>query len=199
MSNTNSPFGFRPLGLTEGVSPTFALRTAEIAHGNTTPIYRGDPVIRNTSGYIEQWSSAVAPGLVVGIFWGAKYLSTALARTVSNTFWPGNDAAYDATAYVIPCSGSVPGLFMAQAGAAAVTLSNVGQCVSPVIGTGSIKGTQGVSGAYLGTPTATTALEFKIAGLASDVLPYGTPGTDDTAAYNLVLVQFNAFAEAGTA
>lgn len=199
MANPNSPFGFKPLGVLGDTPITGALGNAKIAYGNSTAIYRGDPLVRLNTGYVTAWSTAVAPGLVVGIFWGVKYASTALGRTTQNTFWPGNDATTDATCYFIRCAGSPSPLFLVQStGSSPVTLANVGQNISPVIGTGSIKGTYGMSGASVGYSTiGNTALEFKIEGLWSDFAPAGTPGIDDTLANNLVVVRANSFSETG--
>ena len=204
MSNPNSPFGFLPIGPADGSAPTFALRSAKIYSGNTNAIYRGDPVIMQGStsgGYITPWSTNVANGLVIGVFWGCKYLSTALGRTVSQQFWPGSDAAADGVAYLIPLAGSVPTKFIVQANSSStpIAFANIGECASPVAGTGHVKGAAGLSGFTLGTPTATTALEFKIIDLASSIFPSGTSGTDDTSAYNKVIVQFNSFSDAGHA
>lgn len=199
MSNTNLPFGFKPLGLYSDVQPSFGLRTAKIASTETTPIYRGDPIVRLATGYVHQWSASVDVGLLVGIFWGAKYASTALGRTTQNTFWPGNDASADATCYYIPIQGSPAPLFVVQVDSGPAVFADIGCNFNPVIGTGAIKGTYGLSGATLGYSTkATTAtLEFRLVGLWSDYMPSGTPGTDDTAAYNLAVVQGNSFASVG--
>ncbi len=202
MANTNAPFGFRPLGLYGGADPTMGLVTAKLAANTTNALYRGDPVVRASTGYVEAWSTAIAPGLMVGIFWGAQYLSTSLGRVTQNTFFPagGADTAYDGTAYIIPCAGSPAPLFVVQAGGSAstgVVFADIGATISPAIGTGSIKGTYGMSGAYVDQTTiAATAKEFKIAGLWSDYAPSGTPGTA-VGAYNLCVVYANVASETG--
>ena len=199
MANTNFPFGFKPLGLGGDVTPSYGLRTAKIAYGNTTAIYRGDPIVRLATGYVDQWSAAVDVGLLVGIFWGAKYASTSLGRTTQNTFWPGNDATTDATCYYYPIQGNPAPLFLAQVNAGPAVFADIGANFSPDIGTGSIKGTYGLSGATIdySTIATTNTLEFKLVGLWSDYAPSGTPGTDNTAAYNLVVVQGNSFSSVG--
>lgn len=200
MGNTNFPFGFKPLGLYSDVTPSFGLRTAKIEATEATPIYRGDPIVRLATGYVHQWSSTTDVGLLVGIFWGAKYASTSLGRTTQNGFWPGNDASADATCYYIPIQGNSAPLFVVQVDAGPAVFADIGCNFDPVIGTGHIKGTYGLSGAtigYSGTKNTTSTLGFKMVGLWSDYAPAGTPGTDDTAAYNLMVVQGNSFASTG--
>ncbi len=199
MSNTNFPFGFRPLGVYADVAPSFGLRTGKIAYGNTNAIYRGDPVVRLATGYLARWPSTTDVGLLAGIFWSAKYVSTARGRTTQNTYWPGNDATADATCYFIPIQGNSAPLFVVQVDSGPAVFADIGANFDPVLGTGAIKGTYGLSGATLGysTKATTSTLGFKLVGLWSDYMPSGTPGTDDTAAYNLAVVQGNSFASVG--
>ena len=63
MANTLNAFGFRQYTGT-GAAPTYEQVRMLIKNGNTTPIFRGDPVVQATgttglgTGYITQ---AVAP------------------------------------------------------------------------------------------------------------------------------------------
>jgi hypothetical protein len=194
MANTNSPFGLRPLGIYGAAQPTFQLQAWKVAAGNTHAFYRGDPLIRLNTGYTDYWVNGQPASYLVGVFWGAKYLSTALGRTTQNTFWPGNDSTTDGTVYVIPCDSFPNPLFVIQANSAVtpITLANVGQNADIVLGTGSIKGgSLGISGATLGTPANTATLPFRIVGLWSDYAPAGAPGTDNTSPYNLAVVTPN--------
>ena len=66
------------------------------------------------------------------------------------------------------------------------------------MGTDTIKGALGVSGATLNsTPAVTATLPFRIEGLWSDYAPAGTPGTDNTSNYNLVVVSANTQQQTG--
>jgi len=197
MANTNSPFGLRPLGINGAAQPTFQLGTAKIAAGNATVIARGSLLIRLNTGYVTLWTAAQPVSYAVGVFWGAKYLSTALGRTTQNTFWPGNDSASDATAYFIPFTFPTP-MFVIQANAAPITFASIGLNADIVVGTDTIKGALGVSGATLNsTPAVTATLPFRIEGLWSDYAPAGTPGTDNTSNYNLVVVSANTQQQTG--
>jgi len=192
MANTNAPFGLRPLGIHGAAQPTFQLATAKIAHGNTTAIYRGDLLIRVNTGYVAQWINAQPVSYAVGVFWAAKYVSTALGRTTQNSFWPGNDAAADATCYYIPFTFPSP-LFVIQTYSASTptAFADVGLNADITVGTGSVKGSVGVSGGALSNAAVTATLPLHIEGLWSDYAPAGTYGVDDSAAYNLVVVSAN--------
>ena len=55
MANTAAYFGFQPVGLSTGAAPNFSLTQRRIASGNSTAIYRGDPVmpvVSSANGYI---------------------------------------------------------------------------------------------------------------------------------------------------
>lgn len=194
MANTNSPFGLRPLGIYGAAQPTFQQQAWKVASGNTHQFFRGDPIIRLNTGYVDYWVNGQPASYLVGVFWGAKYLSTALGRTTQNTFWPGNDATTDGTVYVIPCDNFPTPLFAIQASSATtpIALSDVGKNADIVMGTGHILGgSLGLSGATLGVPTTTATLPFRVVGLLSDYFPAGTPGTDNTTPYNIAVVTPN--------
>jgi hypothetical protein len=197
MANTNSPFGLRPLGVNGAAQPTFQLANGKIAAGNTHTISRGSLLIRLNTGYLDQWTAGQPVSYAVGVFWGSKYLSSALNRTTQNTYWPGGDSASDVTVYYIPFTFPSP-LFVVQANAAAIPFSAVGLNADLVVGTDTVKGSLGVSGATLNsTPGTTATLPFRIEGLWSDYAPATTPGTDNTSPYNLVVVSANTAQSTG--
>ncbi len=201
MANPNSPFGFRPLGNISGAQPQFSIGNGKIAFGNTNQLFRGDPLIRLNTGFLDKWTAGQDRGLLVGIFWSAKYLSTALGRTTQNMFWPGNDATQDATVYYIPITGTVGQLFAVQNGSSAtpVSFANVGQNADVTMAAGTIAGAYGKSGVVLnqGSIANTATLPFKIEGLWSDFAPPGAPGTDNTSGFNIVVVSANSLGAAG--
>lgn len=194
MANTNAPNGFMPTwGTFGGAAPTFSFITRQIAYGDTTKIYRGDPVKSLNTGYVAQWTASTAVSQLAGIFWGCKYKSTSLGRTVWNNYWPGGDVASTDTveAYLIPCNLSVPMVFEAQSDGTAFAFADIGQCVDVTLGTGSTQtGQSGASLAY-STLGVTATLPFRIVGLLSDYAPPGLNGTDNTTSYNRVLVAAN--------
>jgi len=204
MSNPNSPFGFLPVGVSPGsATPSFGLVTKRILYSNATAIYRGDPVKLLSTGYIAQWTQGTAASQLCGIFWGCSYLSTAQGKTVNNSYWPGSDvsstAAY-ATAYILPCIGSgQPPLFKVQSDSTQIAFADIGQNVDVTVGTGTVAGVYGKSGASLAYATlnTTVTLPFRVVDLYSSSMPSGTPGTDDTSSYNIAIVQANINGETG--
>src|SRR5271168_1838588 len=94
MANINAPFGFQQYQGT-GSLPTYEQTT--LGNGgidyNATVIYNGDPVVRAGSGdgTIKQAAGSAGGSTVTmaGIFYGCKYLSTAISRTVWSNYWPG--------------------------------------------------------------------------------------------------------------
>lgn len=190
MANVNAPFGFLRIGTSSGV-PNYAQDANppwRIAY-NAGAIYYGD-LVRLTSasdtGYIIQATAADSTIPNVGVFYGCSYFSTSQKKTIFNNYWPGTDVASgnDVTAYVETDPNA---LFMVQAGASAVGYTALGQTVDIVVGTGST--TTGQSGMYLGVPTTTATLPFKVVNLLTS--PPGINGRDYTTAYNIVIVAFN--------
>lgn len=203
MANTNTPFGFVPVGTSSGM-PNYRLSTKRIASGNSTAIYKGDPVewVANTpTGYITQavatdFSTNTYNNKLAGIFWGCEYLSVSQKRTVWSAYWPGSDASGDVIAYVIDDPQArfrVMGnstAFNITGATSAWTTSPVGLLATFVIGTGSTS--TGLSGAYLAAQTDTTGAKapFQVIDLVTQ--PPGANGTDILSAYNHVIVGFNA-------
>lgn len=192
MANTLAPFGFRQIGITNGVAPNFGLATYKIQSNNTTAIYCGDPVMLSVDGYVDQWTASTAVSQLVGIFVSCKYYNTAIGQTWNSNYWPGANASGTVTAYVIPClfAGVAP-LFLAQSDGTALTQADVGANFDVTIGTGST--TTGFSGASIDVSTiATTAtLPFRLVGLYSDIEPNAPNGADDTTDYNWGIVAAN--------
>ncbi|HQU24993.1 MAG TPA: hypothetical protein PKX13_12010 [Acidiphilium sp.] len=163
------------------------MNTRRISKTYATAIYHGDPVVSESTGYIQQ----AAPGTtqIAGIFAGCKYLSVSQGRTLWSSYWPGADAAQDVECYIIDDPSAV---FTVQANGGPVALADVGSNVNFAIGTGTAS--SGMSGATLDASTiATTAtLPFRIVGYVGDNMFSGAgPGSDPTTAYNYVFVTFN--------
>lgn len=196
MANTNAPFGFVPYR-GNGAAPTYELSTRQIAYDNTTKIFRGDPVIPLTTGYIGQMA---AGGTVrcEGIFWGCKYTSVSQKRTVWSNYWPGADAVQGSVeAYLY----SGPNMqFEVQSsdasGTSAITIANIGEYINIGYGVG-IGGTPngdtntGLSTASVDQDTLATTVThpFIIVGLVES--PPGSDGADAASEYNRVIVAFN--------
>lgn len=200
MANVLSPFGFAQTG-TAGGPPNFARAGSgnpyRIKASFTTQIFYGDAVrmwiagdsSSGAAGYITPWVAADGSGdptkILVGIFLGCEYYSSAQRQNVKSEFWPGGDAAADGVAYVCDDPESQ---WMVQAGAGPITQANLGQTVDVSVSpTGNTL--TGVSGMTIGTPTTLVTNPFKVVNVVTT--PPTANGRDLTTAYNYVTVAFN--------
>jgi hypothetical protein len=188
VANTQATFGFRHIGYLSGGSPDYQLSTRLIASANTTKIFRGDPVVINTStGKLEQASSNSVN--IAGIFDGCVYTPTGGTPTWS-PFWPGAGASVDPTAYIIDAPNAV---FMAAALNTSIVTANVGENVGFAIGTGST--VTGFSAATVDQSTlnTTNTLPFRVIAPVTTSGNYGVVGNggDPTTAYGWCVVAFN--------
>ncbi len=183
MANSNAPVGFQHIGYINGAAPSYALSPRAISSADTTAIYRGDPVVSQTTGYISKGS--VGTTQVAGIFSHCRYLSSATGQTVESNYWPGTGAAANPQAYVIDSPNA---LFLVQSDNTAIGLADIQSNIGYSVGTGSTK-TQ-LSGATVTQSTlgTTSTLPFRVVGLSQGI---GT-GSDSTSAYNQVQVAFNS-------
>lgn len=196
MANTSAPFGFRQYSGT-GSAPTYE----QVAFNNggidiaTAAIYYADPVVRVGSGdgTIEQAAGSAGGSTVTmaGIFYGCAYLSAAIGRTVWSNYWPGGSPVSSGNqasivAYVVNDPNAQ---FLCQSDSTGVTQAGVGSNFDFAIGTGTVAGGSGLSGAYLlHTGVTTAAYPWRLNGLVLN--PPGAPGTA-SGAYNLAVVAFN--------
>lgn len=208
MSNTFAPFGLRHIGYVDGTSPSFGYQTVKILKTNTTKIFYGDPLV-DASGYVAQWTNASSALNFRGVFYGCKFFSISQGKTVWSPYWPGNsDALADADAYIVPPQNRPR--FLIQAGPTGstnpITLAQIGLNVD-MAGMASAPGgqTQGgfLSGTYAvqtgtGQPAATATFPLQIVDLwpTPGLSPVG-PGTDETAAFNYIVVEPNWTARSG--
>lgn len=187
MANVLAPFGFRWARQLTGTAPNCAQSTRKISSSYSTAIFHGDPVVSESTGYIEQAAAGTTP--IAGIFVGCKYLSVSQGRTLWSNFWPGSDANGDVEAYVLDDPNAV---YMVQADPGPIALADVGKNVNFALGTGNTS--SGLSGATLDSTTVgtTSTLPFRIIGYLGDTnFSAVGPGADPTSAYNYVLVALN--------
>jgi hypothetical protein len=204
MANSLSPFGFAQVGTASG-KPNFAQAGSGnpylIKYTFTTQIFYGDAVrmwisgdsATSAAGYITPWVAGDGVGdptkILVGIFLGCEYYSSSQRQNVKSDFWPGGDAASDATAFVCDDPESQ---WMVQAGTAAtpITQAYIGMSAD-VKATPAGNTLTGISGMVLDTPTITNSstLPFKVVNVITS--PPTANGRDLTTAYNYVTVAFN--------
>lgn len=186
MSNTQAPNGFQYYGRLEGGSPTEGLTPSLVSSGDTSALGYGDLVSRLASGYITKATAGTAS--VYGVFYGCSYLSTAVSRVVFANYWPGSGAGSDVSALV--CTDP-QATFVAQSDNTAIAFADIGSNIQ--FTTGVPNATTQISTMSLnqGGLGVTTTLPFRIIGLLSQSAPPGTDGTDNTSAFNRVIVQPN--------
>ncbi len=194
MANVAAPFGFRQAAGT-GSAPTYEQVT--FGNGgidyNASSIFYGDPVVRVGTGDGTLARAAGSAGsstvTMAGIFYGCKYLSTAVSRTVWSNYWPGGSPTASANqstieAYVVNDPNAQ---FLVQSDSTGVAQADVGSNFDFAIGTGTAA--NGLSGAYLlHTGATTAAFPFRLVSLVLN--PPGANGTA-SGAYNLAVVAFN--------
>ena len=184
MANVQAAFGFRHIGFLPGYAPDYQQLTRAIQSSNTTKIFNGDPVVKQTtSSYIIQAASTAT--ILEGIFVGCNYVPTGGTLTLQpSPFWVGS-AASDATGYLINSPGA---LFLVAALNTAIVTSNIGGNIGWATGTGSTVG-GGFSGFTVDAATITTSnvAPFQIVDLYKGV----GNGSDPTTPYNWCVVTFN--------
>ena len=107
MANTNGSFGLRPLNKMGSAANSTGMSNYsmyEIANGNTSKFYHGEPVIPLSTGYIDV-PGAAAGGTVglLGVFQGCEYVSSTTGKPTWSNTWPGSgaDSNHPIKAYVV--------------------------------------------------------------------------------------------------
>lgn len=194
MANVLAPFGFRFISLLSAAAPNYAPTARKVALGNTTAIFKGDPVVQLSTGYIAQATAGTTQ--IAGIFDGCEYLSISQGRTVRSPYWPGSDAAADVTAFVIDTPEAV---FVAQCNGGPLTLAAVGNNINFALGTGNTSNGQSGATVSYATLATTSTLPFRVINFGGNTgsnYADGPPGivgngSDGTTAYNFAYVAFN--------
>jgi hypothetical protein len=163
MANTNSPYGFRPVGKVGQNADNQGQSQYEIADDYATSIFQGDLVSMASTGYIAQ---AGVGDIGLGVFWGAfitKDPSTGKPK-FTNYYSRTNVATgerIDAFVYDDPYAR-----FQIQSDGATAQ-DNVGNLFDIAVGTGST--TNGQSANVLDHSTAGTSTgQLKLIGFSKD-------------------------------
>jgi hypothetical protein len=98
MASTLGAYGLRPVRSLDGRPWSGAIRQIPIASGYNTNIFCGDAVDLTVAGQIELETADAAMN-VVGVFMGCSYTDATLGF-VQRQYWPANQVASDAVAYV---------------------------------------------------------------------------------------------------
>lgn len=189
MSNSDAPNGFQYFGRQEGGSPTVGYTIRKVKADNATAIGFGDPVSQLNTGYLTLSTAGTLS--IFGIFAGCEYLNTAYGSVRWSPNWPGGTQGSDATCYIIT---DPQALFQVQSNNTAITFGDIGLNINIVVGTPATTAAGGYSTSTVGQSTLATTdtLPFRVVGLLSQYLPANSVnGTDDTSAYNRVIVAPN--------
>lgn len=190
MANSSTPFGFQAVGLVDGVSPNFGVRTVQIDPTNSNVIAGGDVAGVISGGYYDV-ATAVGGGAPIGGIFLPFFQWTSISRMDSfpQRVWLGNAAD------VVP-GGTITAklvinpqaLFRVRSlgtTAAAIAQASVGSNANFDAGAGigaNLISTFSLDDATIG---AGPSLPFTIVEIE------GPPTSDPTANYNIVVVRFN--------
>jgi len=168
---TLSAFGLRPTRLLTGAAPTFQMNVYWISQTYATAIGFGDPVIRQSTGYIAPYTAGTSH--VLGVFAGLQpYFDTTLQQVIGGKNWySGHEVAGGPIAcwvYDDPRQ-----IFVAQVDTSnannPITIANAGGNIDMVLP--APNSTTGISSAYLDASTwnvTTSTLPFRVLGPATN-------------------------------
>ena len=190
MANTLAASGFQPCASIGAAAPNYNLTPARILYSLTNKIAQFDPVILNSSGYIDIYTNGTTAGLY-GIFMGCYYYNPSTQQVQFNKYWPGvslGNSSYIVQAMVITDPSAT---FQVQVNGGPLLQSDIGWNMDVTTATTGAPNTAGISVASLvySHQSATATLPFRII----DIVRSGiTAAYDPTAANNWALVKMNA-------
>jgi hypothetical protein len=122
------------------------------------------------------------------VFYGCSYLSTAIGRVVWQNYYGGSGSGSD-----IACSicTDPQANFLVQTDNTAIAFADIGANIQFVTGVANATTQNSIMSVAQSTISTTNTLPFRIVGLLSQSAPPGTDGTDNTSAFNRIIVQPN--------
>lgn len=187
IANVNSPFGFKQVDATAGVSPNYGLTWGLMAY-NASACYSGDPVILSSGKVAVATVTGNTGAAVLGVASVFKWVSIAQSRTIIQNYYPGSDSLNNADVNVgfINLGGAI---FDAQSNGTAFAQADVGKGVNFATGTGN--NATGQSGFTLDQSTLNATigtLPFVIQAIEPG--PISNNLYDPTGTYNIARVGF---------
>lgn len=186
MANTQAPFGFRPIRRVDGAAWSSSV-TKRQAQNNAAALNRGDCVQQLADGSVAI-AAAGLNHLILGVYIGCHYLSSALGYPIWSNYWPGAGAIGMVDVFVIDDPNVV---FEAQANAGNLTFADIGVNMDIVVNAS----TTGFSKMALNDATknpATATFPFRMVGLGNFGVNIAD-GYDATSNFNVVEVMPNGW------
>jgi hypothetical protein len=185
MSNSLTGFGFVQVGTSHAVDPSFGTHTYPILSTYATTIARGDPVVLNSSGYVNL--ATAGDTTILGVFDGCTYTDTAqVSPSQQQNAWTGPSTAVAGSvlAYVIDDPTAT---FRVRVSNGPITAAQVGETATFVAGT--YNSYTGRSTTLLNATTSTTtSYPFKIISVLDAPV-----NNDSTSSGNIVVVKGNGW------
>jgi hypothetical protein len=199
MANQNAAFGLRPIGY-RGVAPNFETTPMKCVY-NATAMYKGDPVIFASSGYITVGAAGTVVSQWAGIFWGCEYLSVSQGKVIKNAYWPGSDvaSANDVTCFILPFQLSTPSYYLIQTDGTGMTRAGLNMNYDIAYTAGSTYSGQSKVYLDISTVAATATLPLRAVDFYGSGGNMGNtvgPGTE-AGAYNYAVVAANVMQTTG--
>lgn len=188
MATTATPYGLRPINEVSGLPYAGATRKLPITSGFATNIFYGSVVVIAANGTIQLMTDVGSaadpfPAGTIGVFMGCSY-TDAVMGFVNRQFWPANQVAGDALAFIVDdpdVAFQVQGdNTMAQA-----TLGMNAPLSNVQSGTTGSTATGNSNVALDATTAATTGIAFRVVDFIN------APGSAVGDAFTDVVVKFN--------
>tara|TARA_R100000935_G_scaffold16407_1_gene32608 strand:+ start:1390 stop:1995 length:606 start_codon:yes stop_codon:yes gene_type:complete len=188
MATTATPYGLRPINEVSGLPYAGATRKLPIASGFATNIFYGSVVVIAANGTIQLMTDVGSaadpfPAGTIGVFMGCSY-TDAVMGFVNRQFWPANQVAGDALAFIVD-DPNVAFQVQGDNTMAQATLGMNAPLSNVQSGTTGSTATGNSNVALDATTAATTGIAFRVVDFID------APGSAVGDAFTDVVVKFN--------
>jgi len=188
MATTATPYGLRPINEVSGLPYAGATRKLPIASGFGTNIFYGSVVVIAANGTIQLMTDVGSaadpfPAGTIGVFMGCSY-TDAVMGFVNRQFWPANQVAGDALAFIVD-DPNVAFQVQGDNTMAQATLGMNAPLSNVQSGTTGSTATGNSNVALDATTAATTGIAFRVVDFID------APGSTVGDAFTDVVVKFN--------
>ena len=188
MATTATPYGLRPINEVSGLPYAGATRKLPITSGFATNIFYGSVVVIAANGTIQLMTDVGSaadpfPAGTIGVFMGCSY-TDAVMGFVNRQFWPANQVAGDALAFIVD-DPNVAFQVQGDNTMAQATLGMNAPLSNVQSGTTGSTATGNSNVALDATTAATTGIAFRVVDFID------APGSAVGDAFTDVVVKFN--------